>query len=644
VKLLNISSVEYPNMSGIFGIIHLNDLPVSEKEIETMHSVMAEWGTDVSNVWINDSAGLGSLVSFNTPEAVYEKLPLQSSQGFIMTVEARLDNREEILSLLDNTQLVSRSIPDGEVIMRAYEKWGKFAPDHLLGDWSFAAWHTREKKLFIARDHFGNTSIYYYHDHRRFIFASSKKALLSLGIPRRLNEFYLACLLISWPAYHGPQTIELDIQRLPPAHTLTLQATHLSTEQYWHLEDTPLLNLKNSQEYIEGFLSIYDQAVRDRMRTHYPLGVTLSGGLDSGSVTCLMAHTLKKKNKRFKAFTSVPLYDVTNTVNHEHRFGDELPFAQAVVSHAGNIDLMQIQAKTISPIRSIRHGLEIHVCPVHAAGNLYWIYDLLETAQKNGVGTLLTGQGGNATVSWDGHNKFRIMKKLLKQREWKSFLQLLIYPFIPLPLLHRFYGAFRKGNLNWDGTSINPDFAQRIDLASQYIHGMGTLSNPGLWQNPLVLRNSIIKPGASILGDMWAENGAAYNLEIRDPTLDKRVIEFTFSIPDREFTGPDGTDRWIIRTAMQKLMPDQVRLNFRRGRQASDIGQRLLASAPEVNAALEQVEASELAQKYLAIQHMRGVWEDLHKDVNHHNTNQTITILTRGLMAGLYLIDFEKAN
>jgi len=631
-------------MSGIFGLINFDGALVSKDEITSMRSAMAEWGPDRSAVWLEGPAGLGSLILFNTPEALNEKMPVQSGRGFVLTAEGRLDNRVELFPLLGISAQDGKSMPDGEIILRSYEKWGEKTPHFLIGDWSFAAWHPNEKKLFLARDHSGNTALYYYHDEHRFAFASSKKALMALGIPNDLNEFYLACVLVSWPAHHGPKTINLNIQRIPPAHTLTLQGNQFKVDQYWRLEDMPLMNLKNPNEYIEGFLSIYDRAIRDRLRSPRGVGVTLSGGLDSGSVTAFMARAMKERNQRLNAYTSVPIYDVANTMNLDLRFGDELPFAKSVAEFAGNVDLIEIRAKNVSIVQSIRRGLDIHDTPAHAAGNMYWIYDLLENARKDGVNSLLTGQGGNATISWNGVNKTRQIKNLLKKGGWRQVLHLVLFPLIPLPMLRSFYDTFRKRKVDWSGTSINLEFAKRIDLASQYIQHIGTVVRPEGWQSPLLQRYSIIKPSTSFLGDIWAENSAAYQMEVRDPTLDKRVMEFMLAIPDREYTGPDETDRWIIRKAMEGIMPDDVRLNQKRGSQAGDLGQRMLDTASEVESTLSEVESSKMAKEYLDVERIRRVWEALKKEINIENSNRAVTILTRGMMAGMYLSDLEKAK
>lgn len=628
-------------MSAIFGLIHLDDSPVSPQDLSAMRAAMAEWGSDAGGTWLDGTAGLGCLIRFDTPESRYEDLPMHSERGFALTAEARLDNCPELAVELGLLQSEVQPPSDGTLIHRAYEKWGAQAPRHLIGDWSFAAWHPEEKRLFLARDHFGNTALYYYSDGRRFAFASSRNALHALGLPRRLNEFYLACVLTSWSAHHGSQTIELDLHRLPPAHTLELVAGSFQIDEYWRLQDVAPLQLSASAEYAEAFLPIYDRAVRDRLRADRGLGVMLSGGLDSGSVTSLAARALLARGGRLKAYTSAPIRDVTHTVDG-NRFGDEVPFARAVASSLGNVDLVEIRSLEITPIQGIRRALQIHHEPSHASSNTYWIIDVLSTAARDGVGCMLTGQGGNATISWTGMPFSRRTRRLIAVRRWKAAIQRLAYPHLPVSWIRAMRHRLHDHSIDWTHTAILPDFALRIRLAEQYIEGTGTTTNPEEWHSPLQQRYATIMPGRSFGGAIWAEYGAAHGLEVRDPTFDKRVMEFVLAVPEREFSGPNGSDRWLIRSAMNGLMPDQVRLSARRGRQAADLGFRLLRAATEVEAALDEIAASHLAREYLGLERMRSVWKALQQDVNAVTTHQAVTILTRGIMAGLFLKQFES--
>ena len=459
-------------MSGIFGLFQLHNAPLAVQDLHAMHEAMAHWGPDGTASWYDEHAGLGHCRLFNTPEAVHERLPhVTADCRLVITAEARLDNRDELCDLFGISHADCASMPDGELIRCAYERWGEACPDHLLGDWSFAVWHPRERRLFLARDHHGNTALYYLHDGRRFAFASDRKALLALpDVPRRLNELYLAQVLVAWSAYHRPDTIYLDIHRLPPAHTMTVTPDGVRVWRYWRLEDTPDLRLPTDEAYVEAFLDIFRQAVRCRLRSYRPVGVTLSGGLDSGSVTALAARLLAQEGKTLTAFTSVPLYDVTDTVSAQ-RFGDEWPFAAATACHAGKVEHIPIRAETVSPIASIQRMLDIHGEPLHAAGNHYWIMDLLVTAQQRGLGTLLTGQMDNGTISWTGLPSSKSLPSYLRRGAyWQALRQKVLRPLAPAWFQQRYrqwrqHGTWQLTDQPWRPyAAIHQDLVRRLRL------------------------------------------------------------------------------------------------------------------------------------------------------------------------------------
>lgn len=619
-------------MSGIFGSLHWGGDPALTQRAATLNRAMAHWGPDGGGLWQDAHCALGQRLLYNTPEAVYERLPRWVPEARLaITAEARIDNRDELCDHFAVPRAERPTTPDSDLILRAYLKWGEASPDHLLGDWSFAIWHPDQRKLFLARDHHGNTSLCYWQAGERFAFASAPQALHAIGAPRRLNELYLAQVLISWPAYHGPRTIDLDIQRLPPAHAMMVTPQGTRVWRYWRLEDTPELRLPRRDEYVQGFLEVYDEAVRCRLRSYHPVGVTLSGGLDSGSVTALAARELARQGQRLTAFTAVPRYDTSRTVGPK-RFGDETEYAAATAACYGNLDHVLLDSAWVTPLAGIRRTLAIMPEPSHAAGNFFWITDLLEQARAAGLGTLLTGQGGNATVSWTGAPELRSRLAPFVHRGWRAGLR----RNLPLSLLRPLL-RWRTRGQDWSGIALHPDFARRMALTERRLATMAqdaTLQESR--RGPRDVRYAIIKPGAGRIGDLWAQWGAAAGLEVRDPTLDKRVMAYTLAIPDAVFDAEDGMDRWLIRQAMTGLLPDAVRLNVRRGRQSADLAGRLLASAAEVEAALAAVEMSP-ANDYLEVARMRRAWADLRQDVTALSTHRNGTMLLRGLMAGLFL-------
>jgi len=208
-------------MGGIFGYVDFDDRRVDDGALAAMRRAMAHWGRD-GHAEVGDSpALLGRCRSFDTPEAVFDRMPHPVNGGSaLMTAEARLDNRDELCDALGVAHVDRPMLADTDVIARAYERWGEACASHLHGDWSVAVWDRRTRKAWVARDQHGMTALYYCHDGTRFAFASDKRALLPLL--RRgpsLDEEFLAEILIAWPGGARRQDdVPRDSASLPGAH------------------------------------------------------------------------------------------------------------------------------------------------------------------------------------------------------------------------------------------------------------------------------------------------------------------------------------------------------------------------------------------------------------------------------------------
>jgi asparagine synthase (glutamine-hydrolysing) len=626
-------------MSAIFGIVHLDGQPVDPASLQAMQAAMQYWGPDGSELWHAGALGLGHLMLHNTPESLYETMPLHSRSGdVVLTASARIDNRDELCEALRVPYPERATIPDGVLILKAHERWGEACPDHLLGDWVFAVWDGRQRRLFIARDHHGFTGLYYYYSPRVFAFASCLKGLLALPmIPRRLHELRLVQVIASWPEQGAPTAYE-EILRLPPAHALTLTADRLDVRRYWRLEDAPEVRCKSDQEYGEAFFALYTEAVRCRLRSHRPVGATLSGGLDTGSVCALAARDLRNTGRRLPAFSSVPIYDPRPWVS-PNRIGDETPFIEATSQFAGTIDVHYIRAADVSPLQGIRRALWLHDEPGHAARNQYWMTALFATAQQHNIGTLLIGQNGNATISWTGRPSAADPLLFFKEGRYRQALRSLARVLLPA-VCQRWYMRLRAGKDPWmKYAALNRELALRLDL-TQLMRSRG--HDPALIMptDTRAARYRILRPGSSFIGALGQESGAGYTLELRDPTGDKRILEFCLGIPDEQYCR-NGHNRWLIRRAMTGLLPSLVRWNTRRGFQAADVGQRILDSQEEIAGVLAQLERSDLARHYLELPVMQQVFRSLQTRIDPQNTMAGDAILLRGMMAGLFLLRFD---
>lgn len=627
---------------GILGLFFRSGNRVSSEQLERMAGAMGHWGPDGTHLWHEENAGLGCLRFINTPEAIHETLPRRMASGQWLAAEARIDNRQELFRRLRVPRELRGEMPDGELIDRAYLEWGEACTDHIYGDWSFAVWDPRAQELFLARDHHGITALYYYVDHRVFAFASDRRALLwLLKGSQSLDDVYLAQILLAWPVYHGERTVYSSIRRLPPAHRLSVRRSGaVQTSRYWVLEETPQRRFRSVDDCVEGLLDVFDEAVRARLRSQRPVGATLSGGLDSGAVVATAAPMLQADDTPLLAFTSVPLDDPAPYTT-QRRFGDEWPLAAATARYVGNVCHRPIRAQEQTPLAAVHQMLAIKGEPQHAASNAFWMIALLRAARSADLGVLLTGQEGNATISWSGvDSTWRGYLRHLWPRRWRQnalFWLRRLLAAVPHPLLraHRIR-KLRRGQAWLDHTALNPSLAQQIEVLDRSIDDVLHPINLRYGRGTNV-RLNMLAPGRSLIGAKWAEMGAAFGLEVRDPTADPRLLRYCLSIPDHWFVDPHtGTERYLIRRAMQDRLPEEVRQNTRKGLQAADIVPRLRREAPAVTRCLEEFAAGPAAD-YLDLPKVADAWQTVQREESPSSMRQAVVILMRGVMAGQFV-------
>lgn len=642
-------------MNGILGYLRVDGAPVAAEKLPLMQAAMAYWGVDGAAAWHAGPAGLGCQFCFCTPEETVGALPFYDRErGWVLTAGAFLDNREELLAKLGLSGVEGRGLPDTLLIHRAYARWGEDCVHHLLGDWHFAIWDEKAGRLFLARDHCGNTGVYYTRGPGFFAFASSRKALLALPeVPQVPNLLRLAQTLTSWPG-NWVQTAHAGIYRLPPAHYLRVVDGEVEIKRYWCAEESQKVSFPREADYLEAFLEEYDRAVRARLRSNTAVSATLSGGLDSGSVCALAARALAQGGERLAAFTAVPLEDTTPYIS-SNRFGDESALARATAEQAGNIDLTLMTATEVSPLVGIDRMLAVHDEPGHAATNQYWIMALLERVRGQGFRVLLTGQGGNLTVSWKGSpvnlwpslllgrwDRFRRQFLELQKRHGLSGLggvkRFLAGPLVSPLRRRQQYGIRPNGPAFLGYSAIHPGWARSLDLERlMQAQGHDPFLNTGY--DPLRIRQRRIETVQSARSALWGEMSGAFGLEVRDPTVDKRLWEFCLGLPEICHVA-EGQDRAVLRRACRGLLPEAVRLNRRRGRQAADICRRVRGQAEALDEVLRRLEGHALVPAVLDLPRMRRVLRSIEQGTTQENTTEAVTILLRGLGVGMFLERF----
>ena len=561
-------------MSGIIGILNLDSKPVEPDEIGRMIDSLAHRGSDGSGAWIDGPMGMGHRMLWTTPESLLEKYPLINTQGdLILTADARIDNREELISALDVKEFPAHKITDGQLILRAYEKWGQDCPEKLIGDFAFAIWDKRSQMLFCARDPVGAKSFFYYKSTKSFVFASEIKAILcASGVPHQLNELRIAEHLVQF--FKDPTlTLYKDIFRISAANSITVGPGEFRIRVYWSLDPKREIRMRSEEEYSQSFLEILTEAVRCRLRSAYPAGSTLSGGLDSSSIACIARKLLLNDGKKplhtFSAiFPSLP--------KEELRKIDERQFIETVIA-LGGFESHYIEADLLSPLTDVDKALWLQDEPF-LAPNLYMHWGLYHAAQQAGVRVFLDGIDGDVTISYG----LEYLADLARTGRWKTLLdeataisikpnasikprkiiwQYGIFPNIPKPFFKIWRAAHGDKYPSWhENTAINPIFAKRIHLEER----IRSLSQNGLtifsgarrkhWQN---LNSALIPLGLELLDKVTN----IFSIEARYPFFDRRLIEFCLALPpDQKLS--KGWTRIVMRRAMEGILPPEIQWRF----------------------------------------------------------------------------------
>ncbi|MBW4446580.1 MAG: lasso peptide isopeptide bond-forming cyclase [Spirirestis rafaelensis WJT71-NPBG6] len=591
-------------MSGIMGIHYLGDRPVNSADLAQMVDILTHRGPDRADIWVDGAVGFGHRMLWTTPESLLEELPFANSTGdLIITSDARIDNRHELISELDFNNCPPDKITDSQLILAAYQKWKESCPEHLLGDFAFAIWDKRQQSLFCARDHFGVKPFYYYYQPRKaFLFASEIKALLSLPeVPHRLNEVRIGDYLALTMEDKTITTYQ-DILRLPPAHSMVVNQSGIQLWSYWALDPNREIKLDSDEAYAKEFQKIFTEAVRCRLRSAFPIITHLSGGLDSSAVTCVARDLLSKENKTpLRTISSI--FDIITEC-------DERPFINAVLEQ-GELTPHYVHGDEFSPLSNLDSIFQYEDEALLGPSHFYpWMIN--RTIKELGLRISLDGFDGDTTVS-HGVTK---LTELGRQGKWKTLIQEATaigphhnvspyavfrshgLPYLPdlvkqwrwiafakaVQLIHKHFGVSRKLLIIHYG--IKP-FLQQIRQVWQPRPRQTKLAKPFVPETPLVNRNFaerihlderiqklevFSETPTTLREEHWRslnqgilaytleqmdQYAAMFSLEARHPFMDKRLIEFCLALPSDQKLY-QGWGRMVMRRALEGILPEKV--------------------------------------------------------------------------------------
>lgn len=644
-------------MNAIGGIFykkkHISD--VEKNHIALMMKELGKYSFEDFGEFQEKEIYLGCYINRVVPESKDEILPYEDAQsGLVIVSDAIIDNRKELCDLLRLKD--TENLPDSKIILEAFRVWGKECTEKLVGDFAFAIWDSKKQQLFCARDHVGKRTLYYYDCDEFFVFSTLIEPMFQIeGVKKALNDTYIGDFL-SLPSVMSQVDAEITvydkIYQLPPAGAMIINSEKVTKWTYWEIKEGTKFYFDTDEECQKAFMEVFSEAVRCRMRSNKKIGVMLSGGLDSTSVAAIAARELKKKNEMLYGFTQVPMEGYQEWLP-EKKLADEREYVEALCEFAGNVIPNYVDSKGHNSITEINEKIKIIEQPYKTLENSHWMHEILRVAKKNDIGMLLDGQSGNATISWGNYSAYlrnvseqegftRCLEEIKKYSKVKNIKKLrlarsILMSYLPYELKKIKY--FIKGGVNHSEKlcPINKEFYESMKVKKRFKeHKIDTLFiDQG---NSFSRRYKLLNPKSfSHLGAMETKMSLATGVCRRDPTRDKRVIEFCMGIEEKYWV-KDGLERRLIRAAAEGILPDKIRLNTtKRGKQAADWIQRISGTWESIWSEIDTIGDFSLENKYLDI---KGIKERLNRNKTidtKDGNNSDIRFLIRALIFSRFL-------
>jgi len=552
-------------MCGICGKLALEPGDtVSPALVKAMADTIRHRGPDDEGYYVSGPVGLGfrrlSIIDLQSGHQ-----PLSNEDGSIWIVfNGEIYNYQELRSLLLSKGHVFRTQTDTEVIVHLYEEFGPECLQKLRGMFAFAIWDENFKTLFLARDRTGIKPLYYCLTKTALVFASEIKAILADPSVKREMAPEFIDRFLTFLYLPGEETLFKGIQKLAPGHSLVYRDGHTTTRQYWDLhfrEPGPSHRRKDAEKDLANLLA---ETINLHMIADVPVGVLLSGGVDS---TGVLGFAAKGSDKKISSFT-------IGFAGAE--VADERPYARLASDTFGSQHHeMTISANDFAAFlpKYVWH-MEEPVCEPPAIA-LYYVSKLA----RNSVKVLLSGEGGDEAFA--GYQNYRNLVWLERIKSGLSPLNAaaakglsFVDAIFPMPRVAEYvalmkdrfpdYYYSRTSNPhrttgNRLGTVYSSEFLQAIDH-EEALKPVRTLQARVRGQNPLdamlyIDTKTWLPDDLLIKADKMT---MANSIELRVPLLDHKVLEFAASLPP-SFKLRGTATKFILKKALTEKVPKQIR-------------------------------------------------------------------------------------
>lgn len=560
-------------MSGLVGLWHLDGRPLDARVLAGMSAALAHRGPDGEGRWLVGPVGFACQHQWVTPEEIGEHQPLVARSGVVVMLDGRLDNRDELLPQLGLPPTAS----DASCGLAAYEKWGEGFAERLNGDFAIAVFDAARQRLLLARDAIGVRPLYYFQSARLFAFASEIKALLAHpAIPCEPDDEGIADYLVvsSRPIDRQEVTCFKGIAALVAAHLAVVTPDGVMTRRYWDFDTTRAIRLKTFGDYVDAFREHFARAVERRLRSAWPVTVSVSGGLDSSSVFCQALELQRSGRARCPTIRGMS-YFVADDPG-----ADERIWVAAIERHWG-VEVDQFSVDELAGVLSPWIAEQVSVVEAPFADCLWGVSGALHRrAARTGSRGLLSGLWGDQVLFspaylvdlvraglwrtiWQHRQAFvRWLGPEEARHRWRQFLLEIARQVLPRQLAvplkglrQRMFGVTRR--TDWFARSF---LRRALRFADQPAWPSGRFHSA--YARAIY---SQVRAKYHVHCLESANKAAAWHgLELAVPMLDRDLVAWLLAVPG-DVQAWQGVPRRLLREAMRGVVPDTVRLRTTKG-------------------------------------------------------------------------------
>lgn len=529
-------------MCGISGIVNFNNAPVQREDLNIMIHQMKHRGPDDEGVYIDNNVGLGFVRLSILDLSLAGHQPMHSHDNrYVVIFNGEIYNYVELKEEL-KYDFDFRTGTDTEVILAAYQKWGEDCLDKFNGMFAFVIYDKHTNNIFGARDRYGIKPFYYFQDDEKFVFASEIKCILPIIKNRSINDNIMFDYVVYNRTDHSNKTFFKEVDKLGHGCKFNIVDNKVSISKWYDLKDK--IHQEKTDLTPEEYQELLVDSVKIRLRSDVKLGVSLSGGLDSSTITSLLLRRFDLKD--VSSFSAV--YNTTEPY-------DEYEFIKLYSSEMKNMHYTYPSKDTF--LNDYKSFIGCHSEPVNDVGS-YIQYKVMELVSQH-VKVVLDGQGADEQLG-GYHNFFGSYYKellytggilglisenfhYLNNHRSLEAIKYFIYYLLPLSYKSR-KNSFTLGSIN---NEYFNRYSHNSKIASEIYH-------------PKNLQDSLVQHFEHKLEHLlkWDDiNSMKFSLESRVPFLDYRLVEASLNLPSKRIL-KKGTTKYILRESMRGILPQRI--------------------------------------------------------------------------------------